>query len=1068
MRIALAILLSLFLLISLASATEYYILDTQNQFEWDTDEWLRCSEFDGHSTVRKGELSCSEFYQAQVATYILEERNIDMTECQSAELQLYYWFGIPDTGYAVHCENHYGIVEYYDGLEWVSLLGEYDSTDGRFCNYYTADSESWQWSGRKDMSFLCGKSGIKVRFKFAVSSALDICGPTGSHPQGCKGFYLDNVVFSYVPSQADTTPPEITDVEATSITNTSATIKWDTNESADSKAVYGISKPPQGDEYDFARVKSHQVQLTGLSPGEKYYYYVMSTDNAGNTAVEDNSGNYYDFTTISNIVTPPPVAKISISQTSARVGDEIDFDASGSTGEIGSYEWDFGDGHTDEGIEVSHSYDEEDEYTVTLTATGPGGSDDATVKITVLENQPPLAVARADETTVYMGEAIEFDASGSYDPEGDDLDYFWDFGDGSNSTQKRTIHSYEKTGVYTVTLKVTDEFGAYDRDSLVITVEEEPPISEIVEVVRFWVEDVEVSKGLRAKVARGETISFNLLVRATEAPELIGGATISGFNEDAVLRRSKAYGSEAEFSGEYGLMWTDHSRPYVVINVDYGGQVARFSQFHDRVDVLPAELNITVHDPLETKKSFDFVEMEMRYPDETPVEEDPVTISGDVKFVRETTSRVTNLGECSRKENSASIFRCSLPRTTKVPDDVFIVLIEVFAEDAHGNTGKTVFSKDVTSRNLNILDADKVTPFHGNFSTGQEVKFTALLMVDESYELRTVHSALSFAGEFFLLPSTLKGIGGGRYRLEMPVSIPGGKGTYVAEFSIIGVLLNRADGSTMVLGDSEKSRLRISPELQIVQVNPDSELARIKVEYPNLTVVAFDVLYMNGERVPLGLLSVNATFGNTVLGFSEKDGTFFANTEAFVEDPVSDPVMRIIATDTRGNTGSVARTYKLAALPGGLLQQLAILGLLLILGIDVFIGFIAPANKFFTKRKGEKEQLTGLRKQRENIQKSKDRLKYLYYKRKITEKELRDRTLECQQDLELVGEKIAELEIKMHKVSEETLKFEADAVKDFVKRGYTDTQILNYLQRKCYSMKEIRKISAMVMDSTRR
>ena len=61
------------------------------------------------------------------------------------------------------------------------------------------------------------------------------------------------------------------------------------------------------------------------------------------------------------------------------VDETISFDGSGSSdpdGTIVLYEWDFGDGHTDTGMIVTHSYDTEDIYTVTLTVTDNDGATD--------------------------------------------------------------------------------------------------------------------------------------------------------------------------------------------------------------------------------------------------------------------------------------------------------------------------------------------------------------------------------------------------------------------------------------------------------------------------------------------------------------------------------------------------------------------------------------------------------------------------------------------------------------------------------------------------------------------
>ena len=42
---------------------------------------------------------------------------------------------------------------------------------------------------------------------------------------------------------------------------------------------------------------NHAVTVSGLLANRNYYYQVVSGDNAGNTAVDDNHGNLYTFTT---------------------------------------------------------------------------------------------------------------------------------------------------------------------------------------------------------------------------------------------------------------------------------------------------------------------------------------------------------------------------------------------------------------------------------------------------------------------------------------------------------------------------------------------------------------------------------------------------------------------------------------------------------------------------------------------------------------------------------------------------------------------------------------------------
>ena len=55
--------------------------------------------------------------------------------------------------------------------------------------------------------------------------------------------------------------------------------------------------------------------------------------------------------------------------------------------------------------------------------------------------------------------SFSFNASGSYDEDGNITSYFWDFGDGTTSTEMNSDHTYSGEGWYNVTLIVTDDQG---------------------------------------------------------------------------------------------------------------------------------------------------------------------------------------------------------------------------------------------------------------------------------------------------------------------------------------------------------------------------------------------------------------------------------------------------------------------------------------------------------------------------------------------------------------------------------------------------------------------------------
>ena len=91
-------------------------------------------------------------------------------------------------------------------------------------------------------------------------------------------------------------------------------------------------------------------------------------------------------------------------------------------------------------------------YTATFTAQGGG------------TNNPPVAAATAAPTSGAAPLAVQFDGSGSSDPDaGDTITYSWDLnGDGTygDSTAAKPSFTYTQAGTATVRLKVTDSHGA--------------------------------------------------------------------------------------------------------------------------------------------------------------------------------------------------------------------------------------------------------------------------------------------------------------------------------------------------------------------------------------------------------------------------------------------------------------------------------------------------------------------------------------------------------------------------------------------------------------------------------
>ena len=95
-------------------------------------------------------------------------------------------------------------------------------------------------------------------------------------------------------------PPVITNVFSSNVQGSSAVINWTTNVAASSVVHYGTTIPPASTSSSASRVTAHALPLAGLSSCSTYYYSVESTDAYGNTAIDNNGGNYYVFVTPQN------------------------------------------------------------------------------------------------------------------------------------------------------------------------------------------------------------------------------------------------------------------------------------------------------------------------------------------------------------------------------------------------------------------------------------------------------------------------------------------------------------------------------------------------------------------------------------------------------------------------------------------------------------------------------------------------------------------------------------------------------------------------------------------------
>lgn len=160
----------------------------------------------------------------------------------------------------------------------------------------------------------------------------------------------------------------------------------------------------------------------------------------------------------------PPTATLTASPSTGPTPLLVHFDGSRSSddGRIIEYAWDYGDGGSESSSRLyatDHRYERPGQYTATLTVVDDDGHAHAESRTIVVENRLPLPSCRLSSDAPVVGERVQFDASGSFDLDGDLIDFRWEFGDGETARGTRVSHVYNEETVCIMRLTVEDDTG---------------------------------------------------------------------------------------------------------------------------------------------------------------------------------------------------------------------------------------------------------------------------------------------------------------------------------------------------------------------------------------------------------------------------------------------------------------------------------------------------------------------------------------------------------------------------------------------------------------------------------
>ncbi|OPZ45102.1 MAG: PKD domain protein [Euryarchaeota archaeon ADurb.BinA087] len=209
--------------------------------------------------------------------------------------------------------------------------------------------------------------------------------------------------------------------------------------------------------------------FTYESPGT--YSVTLTATNDGGSDTEIKA-NYI------TVIVPPPVANFTANTTSGTMPLKVQF-TDLSTGSPTSWSWDFqNDGSTDSTVQNPvFTYPAAGTYTVNLTATNAGGSDEEIKNNYITVNiPPPVANFTANTTSGTMPLTVQFTDLSTGSP----TSWSWDFqNDGStDSTVQNPVFTYPAAGTYTVNLTATNAGGSDEEiKNNYITVNIPPPVA---------------------------------------------------------------------------------------------------------------------------------------------------------------------------------------------------------------------------------------------------------------------------------------------------------------------------------------------------------------------------------------------------------------------------------------------------------------------------------------------------------------------------------------------------------------------------------------------------------------
>lgn len=199
------------------------------------------------------------------------------------------------------------------------------------------------------------------------------------------------------------------------------------------------------------------------------------------TLTVTDTGGAYGITSIT-VVVGNRAPHVEFTDLTVVTGEAVLLDGSycyDLDGYIASYLWDLGDGLVYSTANATHVWENPGAHLATLKIwDDDGATNETTFNVTVL-NRSPVAHMVASPMQTTLAKPVRFNGTGSYDPDGEIVNWTWNFGDGQRAFGPQVSHTYAVYGTYLATLSVRDDTGGINSTSVLITVRNQPPLAII-------------------------------------------------------------------------------------------------------------------------------------------------------------------------------------------------------------------------------------------------------------------------------------------------------------------------------------------------------------------------------------------------------------------------------------------------------------------------------------------------------------------------------------------------------------------------------------------------------------